>query len=182
MPQLTITTDSYDNARSFLIQFLKDAGFNGSTESGTAIHDLVIKPLSLFYTIFSDAVIRAKAYNSIDYATQIKDLLGEEEYSQVVDSIMSNWFVYRKEGIPSRGTIRLFFSRPVDYLEIKQSPPAFSINRIPLETIREYVISPNSFKSVYNTERYSVEYYIDVDVQTSINTMLTDSDLRDGVV
>jgi len=182
MTELSVSTDSLNNARSFLIQFLKDAGFTGSTEAGTAIHDIVIKPMALLYTIFSDAVTRAKAYNSLSYAESVKELLGSEEYSAAVDSILGNWFVYRKDGVPSSGTIRLFFSKPLDFLDIQPGGAKFVINSKSLDVSRRYTVSPSSFKSIYNTDRYSVEYYFDVEVQTLDNIEITSEDLAGGVI
>ena len=122
-----ITEEDMLYAKNALIQLLLDSGYEGTLEDGTAVYDLLIKPNSLIYTILQKDITKAKAYLSLDKAIEAKDILGDE-YDKVIDDILSNWFVTRKEGKSSRGNVRCYFSKPLDLLSITPENTSFTID------------------------------------------------------
>ena len=122
-----ITEEDMLYAKNALIQLLLDSGYEGTLEDGTAVYDLLIKPNSLIYTILQKDITKAKAYLSLDKAIEAKDILGDE-YDKVIDDILSNWFVTRKEGKSSRGNVRCYFSKPLDLLNITPENTSFTID------------------------------------------------------
>lgn len=122
-----ITEEDLVYAKNALIQLLLDSGYEGTLEDGTAVYDLLLKPNSLLYTIIQKDILKAKAYLSLDKAKENKALLGDE-YDKVVDDILSNWFVTRKTGKSSRGSVRCYFSKPLDILQITPENTYFIID------------------------------------------------------
>lgn len=178
MANLDISQNKLEEAASYLIQYLRDSGFEGSTEAGTGIYDVLIRPSAMLYALFNDMATKAKVYNSITEAENQRSVIGEEEYSSAIDSILSNWFVTRKDGNKSTCTVRLYFIRIVPYFEItKDGTPKVSVNGINYDVIRNYVLSSSNFSSIYNSERNAVEYYTDIELESIDNTEATSGDV-----
>ena len=174
MANIDISQNKLEEATSYLIQYLRDSGFEGSTEAGTAIYDVLIRPNALLYNLISDTITRVKAYNSITAATEARSLIGESEYNKAIDSILSNWFVTRKSGSKSTCTIRLFFTRVMPYFLIDSDGTSkASINGVNYDVVRQYVLSETNFSSIYNSERNAVEYYTDIDLHSLDNVAAT---------
>lgn len=170
------------DATNFLIQYLKDSGFEGDVENGTAIHDLLIKPMSILYTLFKMDVDKSYGYLSLDKAVALKDILGAD-YDTAVDSILSNWFVTRGTGKTTTGVIRAYFSKPLTSIYI-DSNTVFTANSINLQAsaAKLYVIS--DFVTFYNTVRNITEYYIDIPVVSTQTTskLITTTDAVTGTI
>lgn len=160
------------NAIDFLIQYLRDAGFEGDIENGTALYDLLIKPLAVLYTIFKTEADKTQGYMSLAKAAEYKSLLGSE-YDTAIDSILSNWFVTRGIGDATTGTVRVFFNTLPTSVYIDGSAKFIinGVNFIPAE--HKLYVNDGDFSTVVNTVRNAVEYYIDIPVisveKTSIN-------------
>lgn len=163
MSDLTIRGTDLSDARNFLLQYLRDAGYEGSLEDGTALNDLLIRAISVLYTMFQTDVDRAQAYQSLERAESLKGVLGEE-YDDVVDSILSNWFVTRKSGTPSRGYLRLTFARPLDFLEFKGGQVLALINGVQFAVAEATTYTASDYIFVANAAQSSQEFYIDVPV------------------
>jgi hypothetical protein len=88
-------------------------------EDGTAIHDTVIKPMALLVHIFQEQAAKTKAYLSVSEAQKLRDTLGDE-YDEVIDSILSNWFTTRKVGHPPKIRVRMFFAKLPEVLQFRQ--------------------------------------------------------------
>ncbi len=127
MAETTVSQDDIDYAQNYLTQYLRDAGYSGSLEDGTAIYDLVIKGMSLVYTLFKGDLEKVQAYLSLADAEDMADTLGDE-YDTAVDSILSNWFVTRNGGSSATGPIRLYFSQPLEYLSFSTDTTVASIS------------------------------------------------------
>lgn len=178
MANIDISSNKLEEATSYLIQYLRDSGFEGSTEAGTAIYDVLIRPSAMLYALFNDMVNRAKAYNSIAEANNVRTLIGEDEYNAAIDSILQNWFVTRKEGSKSTGTIRLYFTRLLTFFELKKDGTAkVNINGVDYDVARDYALSSSNFSSIYNSERNAIEYYTDLEIESIANAVGTAGDI-----
>ena len=169
MPQVNVSSDDLNFAKNFLIQYLRDTGFEGSVEEGTALHDLLIKAQSYYYALYKADAKKVSAYLSLSKALEYKDELGEE-YDNAVDSILSNWFVTRKEGIPTAGRLRLYFHKPQAYLAFPADTTLATTQRVNLRPLVDTVFSETDFKTVVNTAANRTEYYIELTVVSDVAT------------
>jgi len=173
MTQTIVDTSGLTDSRNFLIQYLRDAGYTGSTEDGTAIHDTVIKPVALLFYVFQQQVEKSKAYLSLAAAEGLKDTLGDE-YDTIVDSILSNWFVERKDGQPPKIQVRLYFSRPVGIIQFSPTQTIATINSIQFSPIETSSVVTTDFIGHLNpfggTEKYSVDLVLQGNTTTVMSS------------
>lgn len=169
MANINIDKTDVEYAKNFLIQYLRDSGYEGTLEDGTAVYDLLIKPFSLLYTLFKSEVDRASAYLSIQKAQELKDTLGDE-YDKVVDLILGNWFTERRQGKPSIGVIRCYFTKPLDYFLFNNKTARFKINGVDFTPLDSYNITSADFSSVFSPLEGTSLYYYDLSVVSTTNT------------
>lgn len=178
MANINISSNELEDAASYLIQYLRDKGFTGSTEVGTALYDVLITPDSILLKLISDMINRAKAYLSLEQAEALRSEIGEDEYNAAVDSILQNWFVTRKAGSKSTGTVRVYFSRSFPYFSLlKDGSSKFNINGVDYDVTRDYALAASNFTSVYNSDRNALEYYADFMVESLDNSVATNGDI-----
>lgn len=164
-----ISKEDYEAAKNYLIQFLRDSGFTGSLEDGTALHDVVIKAFALMYTLYKRETQKVSAYLSLDKAQEMQDLIGSD-YDEAVDSILSNWFVQRKDGTKTTGTIRLWFSKPLEFFNVNPGTQFAVADGVGFEASSPQVYTESNFAGVMNTVNNLTEYYIEVQVISINNT------------
>lgn len=162
--------ESLDSALNVIVQFLRDSGYEGSLDDGTGISDVVLKPSAMLYTLFAQQVEKATAYQSLQKAQELKASIGQSEYDEAVDAIMSNWFVSRNEGTRSTGTLRLWFLEPISFLHFKAGALVGATSGHNLVASSEYVFTSEDFSAILNTANNVEEYYVDVHVETADNT------------
>lgn len=168
---VTISKENVDFAKGFLVQYLKDAGYEGSLEDGTAVYDVLIKPFALLYTMFSQDRKKAEAYLSLQKAQEYKNELGVD-YEDAVDSILSNFFINRHDGQVTTGTISLSFIKPLNFLQLKQDEVICSIEGEDFLPQQEYVFTTSDFTAYFNTTTNTNEYRVNVDVESENNAEL----------
>jgi hypothetical protein len=95
-----------DNLIEFLEDKAKEFNPNFATSEGTAIRDLFVKPFSVIFQPIVDEILKVRANLSLADAASLEDA--------DLDRLAANFFVTRKAGSKSIGTVRLFFSEPVD--------------------------------------------------------------------
>lgn len=163
--QCVVSLDSLQKAQSYLIQFLKDNGYTGSLDDGTAIFDVVIKPMSLLLLLFQQDIEKSKAYLSLADAQALKDDLGDE-YDTVIDSLLSNFFMTRKSGTSARAVLRLYFSKALDFLSILEGVKVASYSNVGLTATQQYSFYPEDFTVLVGTGNDATMYYVDVEVES----------------
>lgn len=156
------------DATNFLVQYLKDSQFEGDIENGTALYDLLIKPMSVLYSLFKYDVDKAYGYLSLNKAQELKAVLGSE-YDTAIDSILSNWFVTRGIGDTTSGVVRVYFSKPLTSLYIDKTA-VFTVNSVTLTPTTYKLYTSSDFTTFFNTVRNDNEYYLDIDVVSTIST------------
>jgi hypothetical protein len=154
------------DASNFLIQYLKDSGFEGDIENGTAIHDLLIKPMAILYTLFKDTVDKSYGYLSLKKA---QEALTGTEYDAAIDCILSNWFVTRGTGDNTSGIIRAYFSEPLTSIYIDPIS-MFTVDELETLNTSPKLYRTSDFETFYNTVRNVTEYYIDIPVRSTVPT------------
>ena len=152
-------------ASNFLTQYIRDAGYDVDLEPGTAAYDVLIKPYALLYNLFQQDLVRTKAYLSLDNAVSLKETLGSE-FDTVVDSILSNWFITRKHGNKSVGTIRLITSEIPLMLSLTSDSVVGNINGISVHSIEDHTIVETAYHIQTNLVTHRPEYYVDIKVGT----------------
>jgi hypothetical protein len=168
MASIQLTTESVSRAEQFLLQYLRDSGYSGSLEDGTGIYDVLIKAYSLLYAMFQEQADKVSGYLSLDKAAELQETLGDE-YDDAIDVILSNWFVTRKEGTPTTGILRLWFTRPLDYLSITAGDQLFSYSNTFFTPVRSTVFTEDDFQMIRNTPQSEDEYYVEVEVESTEN-------------
>ena len=167
--EIPINNADLEATKDFLTQYIRDAGYDVSIEEGTAAHDVLIKVYSLIYNLFKYDVERAKAYLSLSNATAIKDTLGAE-YDVAVDAVLSNWFVTRKEGIKTTGTLRLVFSDLPELVILNEGVVIGVLGTVVVAPLHTYELVATSFNIRTNIQNHSAEYYTDIEVGSIIDT------------
>ena len=160
MAELRVSRESFDYARNLIIQFLRDADYEGGLEDGTGISDAVITPNALLYGLFQQAVDKVSAYLSLSRAEELyrAGRLGADEYDAAVDAVMSNWFVTRNMGKPTYGTLRLWFLRPLDFLRFRKGEVAGTADSLTLLVNEDRVFTTHDFELLVNAADNVAEY------------------------
>lgn len=170
MADLLVTRDAFEEALNTAVQFLRDSGYEGALEDGTGIHDTVLKPNALLYVLFRQLVDRASAYLSLDQAQRLRNSISADDYDAAVDGILSNWFLSRNAGKPTYGLLRLWFLRPLDFLQFKRGDVIGTARSLTLVCSEDRVFDAFAFSAVVNTTNNISEYYVDIPVQSVVNT------------
>lgn len=95
-----------DNLTEFLEDKLKEFNPDIDVSEGTAVRDIFIKPLESVNQPIQDEIINIQKNLSL---IEGADLPPEE-----LDRLAANFFVTRREGGKARGSVRIFFSDPID--------------------------------------------------------------------
>lgn len=163
-----MTTYSIDSAAvqesaDFLIQYLRDTGFTGSIENGTALYDQVIVPIGLLFSLFRTELKKTQAYLSLDSAVTLSAELGEDT-SDAIDAVLSNWFVSRNSGTAASGVLNLVFSTPQSYLAFTNGTTYFYIDGVPFTVASDVVVTSSDFVPTANTVNNTTEYTLQLNV------------------
>ena len=171
MSNIYFSEDELTQATNTIIEYLRDTGFTGSVEDGTGIADTVIKPNALLYALFEQLVEKVSAYLSLQKATDqyAAGTLNETEYDATVDNTLGNWFVTRKEGKPTYGTLRMWFLKPLDFVQFTDGNQIAVFNGHNLVINENQVFSESNFSQVINATNNYNEYFIDVAVRSAEN-------------
>ena len=162
-----LSTEDLIDASNFIVQYLRDSGFEGNLDDGTALYDLLIKPLSLLYALFSKQVELSKSYFSLGDALKNKEALGPD-YNAAIDSILSNWFIERKGGSPTAGTIRMVFTRDFEELTITSETTEFYFGNTVFKPRFTTTFNRTNFKSFLGSNQ-RMYYYIELPVTAISN-------------
>lgn len=160
-----ITPEDITYAKNALVQLLIDNGYDGTLEDGSAVYDLLIKPNALIYALINKDIARAKAYLSLEAAAAIKDELGDE-YDTIVDAILSNWFIQRRDGKSSRGVVRCYFSKPLDVIKINKENTYFLINNEKYIPQADSIYTQGDFVKRDTGTVLSTNVYLDISVES----------------
>jgi hypothetical protein len=149
---LTVSQNDVTEAELLAQQILQAQYPDLDLRSGTGLADLTIRPSALALATVRAALNYYFANNTISQVTDNTD-------TDVVDSLLSNWFLTRNEGTYSVINVRLYFARQVTVTlttDIWFSPD---------NTLLYYPSTTYSFAaSALQFDSYSNEYYVDVNL------------------
>lgn len=111
MPTITISEQDRRDAELYIESYLKAALPTGDFSRGSFLRDLVVSAMS--YTV---AYLRAEAALALDRSSvkRIAAMTPGTDRDEAADDAMSNWFLSRKTGRPSRGSVLVHLSAKVD--------------------------------------------------------------------
>ena len=176
MADFSISQERVQDAINVIVQFLRDAGYEGSLEDGTGLNDVVVKPNAIIRELFAQMVDKTAAYQSLQKAYELRDEIGDEEFDSAVDSILSNWFVTRNEGKPSTGLVRMWFLQPLDFMHYDDGDVLGTIDGVTLLADGEQVFTESDFSYIINTTENQNEYYVDIAVRTDGSSSIEPSE------
>lgn len=101
-----MSAEMTDNLLEWLEDKAREFNPNFSTSEGTAVRDLFVKPFSVIFQPIADEIIRIRENLSLKNAEN----LSEED----LDLLAANFFVTRRTGSKSTGSVRVFFNEAVD--------------------------------------------------------------------
>jgi len=175
MAEFILSKERVEDAVNVIVQFLRDSGYEGSLEDGTGLNDIVVRPSAVIYELIAQTVEKARAYQSLQKAFELRDEIGDDEYDNAVDGLLSNWFITRNNGKPSTGVIRMWFLKPQDYMYFPDGTELGTVNNVTIVADTDQVFTETSFSYIINTTNNQNEYYVDVTVRTAENSDIAPS-------
>jgi len=168
--QITVSQEDLQNAESFLVEFLAESVPEASFVEGSAVRDLAVKAFSYIFAYLrkENALLDAKRSlkQVLDAATSGQDITNVND---IVDEIMSNWFITRRDGIVARLTATLHFSKktsvsvPQETRFWRTSTLAFYVD----SSSYPYVISELDMLPVFDIRGRLVDYTVNVPLRAA---------------
>ena len=156
---ITITEQDVTDAENILEQFLTDRLPTIDFSKGSAMRDFVVVALSNVF-----AYLRAE--RDITRARQSLLLLGKltgTDVDDAVDEILSNWFVFRKQGRTASGRVTIYFSQQTD-VTIPTTAKFYKTSALVFDpdSLDDLLYSADDMLPVIDSEGEVVAYTIDV--------------------
>jgi hypothetical protein len=104
---IEITEQDRIDAENILEQYLTDAVPNADFSKGSALRDLCIGAIAYVHAFWTKERDYMKARQSL----LLLGALTGADVDAAVDEILSNWFIFRKTGRKSTGTVTVYLSR-----------------------------------------------------------------------
>lgn len=152
LPGLEVSQDEILQAEMAAEKILSSRYPDLDLRQGTGLRDLVIRPSATLLALVNKAVIYYFSQNTLPGVT-------DNSPTEIVDKILSNWFVERKAGKKSVISARLFFATKKNITvgtEVFFSPD----NIKKFYPVNTYSFSPAELQY----ESFSGEYYVDIDL------------------
>lgn len=152
LPGLEVTQDEILQAELAAQKILEAQYPDLDLRQGTGLRDLVIRPSATLLALVNKAVMYYFSQNTLPGIT-------DSTSTDIVDKILSNWFVERIAGSKSVVSARLYFAKQ------KNVSVSTEIFFSPDNTKKFYPITTYSFSpSSMTYDSFSSEYYVDVDL------------------
>jgi len=162
MPEYNIAIKDLRDAEAFLVAFQTEMVPEANLEIGGAVRDLLIKGFAAMYAFLRGEIDRVQARQSL---LLIKEkLTDDDDISQAVDELLSNWFVSRKGGSNAVMTARFHFTEkraqtiPITSRFWRTNTTVFAID----STSESYIISEEALFPVFDTTGSLIDYVVDV--------------------
>lgn len=152
LPGLEVTQDEILQAELAAEKILEAKFPDLDLRQGTGLRDLVIRPSATLLAMLNKAVAYYFVQNTISG-------VNDSSPTEIVDKILSNWFLERKAGKKSVISARLYFATRKNVTigtEIFFSPD----NAKKFYPVQTYSVSPSDM--LY--DNFSGEYYLDIDL------------------
>lgn len=162
---IEISSSDVSAAEEFLADLLEQNIEDGRFTEGTALRDLAVKGLAFIHAYMKKENSNVKTLQSLLNITDLSDSEDPDQDRTVgaaVDALMSNWFITRKTGRFSRGTLQVRVSRRQDYVIPRNQRFLYSRNRaffLDTDSASDLVV-PATDLQAFITPQGEVAYYI----------------------
>lgn len=162
---IEISSDDVTAAESFLASLLEQNIEDGRFTEGTALRDLAVKGLAFIHSYMKKENATVQTLQSllnINNLATTSDPQQDRTVSTAVDSLLSNWFLTRKVGRFSRGTLQVRVSRQQDYVIPNDQRFVYSRNVsffLDTSTTDDLVVPASDLQPFIDTEG-NTQYYI----------------------
>ncbi len=152
LPGLEVSQDEILQAELAAQKILEAQYPDLDLRQGTGLRDLVIRPSATLLALVNKAVLYYFDQNTLPGIT-------DSSPTEIVDKILSNWFVERKAGVKSVISARMYFA------VTKNVTIGTEVFFSPDNIKKFYPVSTYSFSpSDLQYETFSGEYYVDIDL------------------
>jgi len=162
MPEYTISSKDLSDAENFLVEFQTEMVPEANLERGGAVRDLLIKGFAYLYAYLRGEIDRVEARQSL---LKVQDgLTDDDDISDAVDELLSNWFLSRKKGANASMSARLHFTEKQSHV-IPSSAVFWRTNsiRFVLDTPdANYVIPELQLFPTFDTSGTLQDYIVEV--------------------
>lgn len=168
MAEIFINQADIDSSETFLTAYLSEKVPEANFEAGSALRDLSVKAFAHVYAYLRGEADRISIYQSLARITE--EIAAEEDtaesldVTQAVDEILSNWFLFREQGVRTRINAQLHFTRKVS-LVLQRDVKFWRTNSLAFYLDSEsdpYVISANEMLPVFDSRGRLVDYVVSV--------------------
>jgi len=168
MTEYTLSSKDLVDAENFLVEFQSEMVPEANLERGGAVRDILIKGFACMYAYLRGEVNNVAARQSL---LKIKEsLTDEDDISDAVDEILSNWFIFRKSGTAATVIARLHFTEkraqsiPVETVFWRTNTARFVIDT----TNDTYIVTESQLFPIFDTSGTLLDYVVDIPL-VSIN-------------
>lgn len=149
---ITVSSNEILEAELLAQQILQAQFPDLDLREGTGLRDLVIRPNAMLLAMVNKAIAYYFSQNTISG-------IDDNSPSEILDAIMSNWFLNRNQGSLAIINARLYFARQ------KNISLTSDVFFSPDNTLKYYPLTSTVFNaSALYFDAYSNEYYMDVDL------------------
>jgi hypothetical protein len=170
--RVVLSQEDITAAENFLAEYLTEAVPEASFQPGSAMRDLTVQAFAHIFAFLRGEVNHVAAMQSLqkivaDESTAVG--LDSSDMSQMVDEILSNWFISRNGGLYARLTAQLHFTQRAtvsirsDTRFWRTSNTAFYIDT----PNNVYVVTSDSMRPVYDTRGRLIDYIADVPLKAA---------------
>jgi len=156
----------FSSAEDVMLDVLTTSSPNLLTKVGSVIRELVVRPMSYLYSWISSNMEESRQESSMAYL-----MTSQKTENPVADAVASNYFVSRRQGNNSEGTITLILDAPVLQLPVGAS---FTVADVPVNTTTRIIASSASRAGLRDGILYTPlipygnnQYLVNIPVQAS---------------
>lgn len=158
----SISLDDVKDAEAFLTTFMQEKIPEASFEVGSAVRDFLVTGFAALYSYLRGEIDKVAARQSL---LRIKEQMEvDSDAAQVVDEILSNWFIQRKSGHYAQGLGRLHFTQrmAVSLPSTARFWKGTSLQFVIDTDAPVYIISESQLLPLYDSTGRITEYVVDI--------------------
>lgn len=157
LPSLQVSSTDILDAELFAQQYLQALYPDMDLREGTGVRDLVIRPTATMIALVRKGINYFMDSNAISK-------ISDDTPQEMVDTLMSNWFLTRRVGTKAILNIRLFFSVQKN-ITIPTSAYFSPDNILMYNPLTNYILVQDNL----TYDSFSKEWYVDIDVSSEIS-------------
>lgn len=158
MADFTVTQTDLSDAVTFLDQFLTTSLPEYDFSQGTAARDIAINSLAYAVAFFRKEIADIRNRQTLLKLTEATEDLDQESADELVDEILSDWFLTRKQGRVSTGFVTLKFSRQQIGVITFTSDDIFTKSGLDFTIVGD-TVTVQSSDLVRNTDNLGIEFW-----------------------